>query len=68
MAAKQLSDGNPEGTTLGQSASDLVSFWGADPVAQQASITFTSGTLGTVGDTVQSILTVLRNIGVLPPV
>jgi hypothetical protein len=38
MAVRQLSDGNPSGTTLGQSATDLVSFYGAAPVAQPAVI------------------------------
>lgn len=33
---KQLSDGNPDGTALGQGASDKVSFYGAAPVAQRA--------------------------------
>lgn len=40
MALKQLSDGNTDGTSLGQSASDLISFYGVTPVAQAA--TFTS--------------------------
>lgn len=35
-AARQLSDGNSQGTVLGQSATDLVGFYGATPVAQQA--------------------------------
>lgn len=39
MAEKQLSDGNPSGTVLGQSASDLISFYGGDPVAQGAALT-----------------------------
>lgn len=34
---KQLSDLNPDGTVLGQSASDLVSFYGATPVSQRSS-------------------------------
>ncbi len=33
-AGKQLSDGNPSGTTLGQSSTDLISFHNATPVAQ----------------------------------
>lgn len=33
---KQLSDGNPGGTILGQSAADLISLHGATPVAQAA--------------------------------
>lgn len=34
---KQLSDANADGTKLGQSATDLVSLYGATPVAQRAS-------------------------------
>lgn len=37
--SKQLSDGNPDGTVIGQSASDLVAFHGATPVAQGAALT-----------------------------
>ncbi len=36
MPAKQLSDGNPEGTVLGQSPSDLISFYNAAPVSQRS--------------------------------
>lgn len=32
---KQLSDANTQGTGLGQSATDTISFYGATPVAQQ---------------------------------
>lgn len=32
----QLSDGRPEGVTMGQSATDLVGFYGATAVAQPA--------------------------------
>lgn len=35
---KELSDGRPDGTRLGQNASDLVSFHGATPVDQAAFI------------------------------
>lgn len=33
---KQLSDANPNGTALGQSATDTISFYGATPVVQRA--------------------------------
>lgn len=36
MAARQLSDGGPDGVVLGQSSSDLVGFYGVTPVAQKA--------------------------------
>ena len=32
---KQLSDANPDGTALGQSATDKISFYGATPVVQR---------------------------------
>lgn len=36
MAIKQLSDGNPDGTIMGQSPTDdKISFYGATPIAQQ---------------------------------
>lgn len=39
MAVKQLSDGGPDGTKLGQSSSDLVAFHGSSPTDQYAAIT-----------------------------
>lgn len=38
MTKRQLSDGTDEGTSLGQSASDKISFYNANPVVQQATI------------------------------
>lgn len=37
MALKYLSDGNPGGTSVGQSATDLISLYGGTAVAQRAS-------------------------------
>lgn len=34
--AKQISDGSPDGASLGQSATDKISFYGATPVTQRA--------------------------------
>lgn len=34
---QQLSDSNPDGTSMGQSASDLISFYGVAAVSQRAS-------------------------------
>jgi len=34
MTAKQLSDGHPDGTKLGQSSTDPVGFWGKTPIAR----------------------------------
>lgn len=45
MSEKQLSDGGPDGTVLGQSASDLVGFYGETPVAQRTGAGMTSLTV-----------------------
>ncbi len=47
MALKQLSDGNPTGTTMGQGATDKCSFFGATPVIQQAVTVNTTATATT---------------------
>lgn len=36
MAVNQLSDGNGSGVSLGQSITDLISFYGVTPIAQKA--------------------------------
>lgn len=36
-AGKVLSDGNPDGVALGQSASDLIALYGGTPASQRAS-------------------------------
>ncbi len=36
MPVKQLSDGNPDGTVVGQSPSDLIAFYNGTPVAQRS--------------------------------
>lgn len=47
MAVKQLSDGGSEGATLGQSTSDLISFYGTTAVSQRTS-TDLSASIATV--------------------
>lgn len=47
MAIKQLSDGGPDGTRLGQNASDKVGFHGATPVVQAATTTPPANTTAT---------------------
>ena len=43
MAGKQLSDGNPTGTTLGQSTTDLIGFHGVTtPTSQRVSAALSS--------------------------
>ena len=36
MPVRQISDGNPDGNVLGQSASDLIAFYNATPVTQRS--------------------------------
>lgn len=57
MAAKQLSDSNPEGNVLGQSASDLIAFYGTTPVSQRASAAQATSTLSTASSTAIDTLT-----------
>lgn len=63
---KQLSDGGAGGTCMGQSASDLVGFHGANPSDQAAVITLaTSATHGTTRAAVQAILVALKEKGLV---
>lgn len=65
MAAKQLSDGNPEGTVLGQSSTDLVAFYGGTPAARPTLTTLaTAATIATIRTSVQQIITHLRTLGI----
>jgi hypothetical protein len=50
-AGKQLSDGNPSGTSFGQSATDTISFYGVTPVAQRAAAAQATTTVGTASST-----------------
>jgi hypothetical protein len=64
MAAKQLSDGNTDGVSLGQSATDLVGFYGTTPVVRPTLATIaTAATLGTVRTAVQAIIAHLKALG-----
>ena len=43
---KELSDGGPDGTRLGQSATDKVGFWGKTPAVQQSATVSAALTAG----------------------
>ena len=62
---RQLSDGDDSGTSLGQSSTDLVSLYGATPVAQASAIASPGSALSSVKTTLISVLTALRNLGVI---
>ena len=38
ITTRQLSDGNSQGTVLGISAADLISFYGARPISRQSTV------------------------------
>lgn len=59
MTIRHVSDNNPEGTTLGQSTTDLISFHGVTATAQRVSITNTSGTLGDTNSRIGAIILAL---------
>ena len=64
MAKVYLGGGNDDGVSVAATASQLAGMHGA-AVTQAAAITLTSGTLGTVNTAVNSILTALRNKGII---
>lgn len=65
MATKQLSDGGPDGSSLGQSSTDKIGFYGKTPVAQAATFAAltTTPTTAEIRDAVNSIRTALINLG-----
>lgn len=65
--AKQLSDGNTNGTILGQSTSDLISFYGVTPVDQGAAVTAlaTTPTATDIATAVNSIISRLQDVGLI---
>lgn len=46
---KQLSDGNPDGTVLGQSSTDLIAFHGSAPTDQYTTVAAVSTSVLTTG-------------------
>ncbi len=54
MAVKHLSDKNPDGTVLGQDATDKISLFGGTPVVQQAA--GTSNTIVVTNSSAASLL------------
>jgi hypothetical protein len=51
MAVRQLSDGGPDGQSLGQSTTDRVSLYGVAPVAQRAGAAQATSLVGTASST-----------------
>lgn len=62
MAKKELSDGNPDGTSLGQSSTDKVGFFGATPAVRPAH-TADATDAATAITAVNAVLANLRTLG-----
>jgi hypothetical protein len=62
--AYQLSDGNAAGVKLGQSATDLVGFYGATPVDQPAAITDATDA-ATAITKVNAVIAALEELGLI---
>lgn len=64
---KQLSDLNPDGTSLGQSSSDKISFYGATPVSKGAAVTTlaTTPTATDIAVAVNAIISRLQTVGLI---
>lgn len=60
MAYKQLSDGSADGTTLGQSSTDKVAFYGATPIVRPAAVTL--GALSSASTTAANIAAALVDL------
>lgn len=65
MAIKQLSDGGPDGTVLGQSATDLVAFYNSTPVDQPAAVTSATNTATSAATAVNAVIARLRELGLI---
>lgn len=64
--ADQLSKKDPDGTTLGQSATDKIAFYGVTPIAQRTSTVLASSLLSassyvTVGSNTAAIVLEISN-------
>lgn len=63
---KQVSDGNPDGTVLGQDASDKIAFHGSTAVAQQTVTAVATGaTVATVVTSLQALQAALNTLGLV---
>lgn len=67
MAADHISKKNPDGTIYGQTATDLISFWGATPGVQMTTITSigATATSAILKARINSIRTSLRRVGLM---
>lgn len=67
MAVKQLSDGGADGVKIGQSAADLVGFWGVTAIVQpaataQSAVLTTALTALTSGETLLGAVSLINQL------
>lgn len=67
MTVRYLSDGNPDGTVLGTTSTDLVGFYNTTPIAQAtvAATTTTTATTTALQTDIDAIRTALQNLGLI---
>jgi hypothetical protein len=68
MAARQLSDKNPDGTLLGQSSTDKLGFFGLATPIVRATVTNTTTTTATttaLQTDLDALRAALRNLGLI---
>ncbi len=64
MAVRQLSDGQPDGTSLGQSSTDKISFYGATPIAQGSHVADATDAATAISQ-LNLVIAALENSGIL---
>ena len=62
MVVKHLSDANTDGTSLGTSATDKVSFYGATPVAQRSLAAQATSLISSSSDFTAAHLAALKEV------
>jgi len=69
-AVRQVSDGNSQGTVLGQGNSDLISFYGVTPISRAGTVALGSGSSfaslsQSSGALASSLAIALNNLGLI---
>lgn len=67
MAVEHLSKGNDDGTTFGQTTTDLISFWNGTPRVQMTTIASIGATATTaiMKARINSMRTFMRSVGLM---
>ena len=67
MAVEEVTRNSPDGATMGNSTSELISFYGVTPIAQAtvAATTTTTATTTALQTDIDAIRTALQNLGLI---